>query len=134
VTNDAQFAERITNPKFKVPKTYLVKTTPRLDEGQLQRLRDGVVLKDGPTHPAEVMRIRESGNHTFFHITISEGRNRQVRRMVEALGAKTLKLVRVAIGGLVIGGLQMGQMRELRRDEVQQLTASPNTVKERVSD
>ncbi len=106
LTNDTALAERLTNPEFKVPKTYLVKTTPRLGDEQLERLRQGVELKDGLTQPAHVERLRDSGNHTFFQITITEGRNRQVRRMVEALGAKTLKLVRTAIAGIEIGGLQ----------------------------
>jgi 23S rRNA pseudouridine2605 synthase len=121
ITNDAQFAERITNPDFKVPKTYLVKTTPRLEEEQLGRLRQGVALKDGPTRPAEVRRVRDSGNHTFFEITITEGRNRQVRRMVESLGAKTLKLVRTGIGRLAIGDLAIGRIRPLRREEISDL-------------
>jgi len=134
VTNDAQFAERMTNPEFKAPKTYLVKTTPRLEEEQLERLRRGVALKDGPTRPADVVRVRDSGNHTFFEITVTEGRNRQVRRMVEAIDARTMKLVRVAIGSLRIGDLRMGQSRRLSRDEVQALLDSANPIKERVSD
>src|SRR5258708_36204964 len=93
VTNDAQFAERVTNPDFHVPKTYLVKASRRLSDDDLEQLRRGVLLKDGPTRPATVARVREDK----FEITITEGRNRQVRRMVEALEAKVLKLVRVAI-------------------------------------
>jgi len=123
LTNDTALAERLTNPEFKVPKTYLVKTTPRLDDEQLQRLRQGVELKDGPTQPAEVERLRDSGNHTFLQITITEGRNRQVRRMVEALDAKTLKLVRTAIAGIQIGGLPIGRFRELTPDEVRALSS-----------
>jgi len=121
LTNDAQFAERITNPEFKVPKTYLVKVVPRLSDEQLDQLRNGIVLKDGPTRPAQVTRIRDSGNHTFFEITIREGRNRQVRRMVEALEGKTLKLVRVAIGPIRIASLPIGTYRELSEEEVRGL-------------
>ena len=98
VTNDTQFAERVTNPDYKVPKTYLVKTASRLSDEDLERLRYGVELKDGPTKPAVVTRLRDSGDHTFLEITISEGRNRQVRRMIEAVGSRVLKLVRTAIG------------------------------------
>ncbi|MGH9663252.1 MAG: pseudouridine synthase, partial [Bryobacteraceae bacterium] len=87
ITNDTQFAERVTNPNHKVPKTYLVKASTLLAEDQLDSLRRGLELKDGPTRPALVARIRDSGKHTFFEITITEGRNRQVRRMVEALGS-----------------------------------------------
>jgi 23S rRNA pseudouridine2605 synthase len=123
LTNDSAFAERLTNPDYKVPKTYLVKASTNLTDAQLDELRRGVALRDGPTRPARVERIRESGGKTVFEITIAEGRNRQVRRMVEALDAKVLKLVRVAIGGIRIGELQIGKARELRADEVKGLLA-----------
>jgi 23S rRNA pseudouridine2605 synthase len=118
LTNDTQFAERMTNPDYKVPKTYLVKTSRPLSDSELQQLRDGVLLSDGPTKPAEVKRVRDSAKYTFLEITLQEGRNRQVRRMIEALGSKVLKLVRIRIGGLPIGDLQMGKYRELTREEV----------------
>ncbi len=121
LTNDTQFAERLTNPEFKVPKTYLVKSSTRLSEEALDRLRHGVELSDGPTRPAQVIRLRDSGERTFFEITITEGRNRQVRRMVEALGSKVLKLVRTAIGPVSIGGLPIGKHRMLTADEVLEL-------------
>lgn len=121
MTNDTQFAERVTNPDYKVPKTYLVKAAMLLADDQLDELRRGVVLSDGPTQPAVVKRVRDSARSTFLEITIREGRNRQVRRMIEAVGSKVLKLVRVAIGGLTIGDLQMGKYRELKAAEVRTL-------------
>lgn len=121
LTNDTQFAERLTNPDYKVPKTYLVKASTFLTDEQLDQLRKGIELKDGPTRPARVERLREAGGKTVFEITITEGRNRQVRRMVEALEAKVLKLVRVAIGSLTIGDLPIGKTRELTPEEVRQL-------------
>jgi pseudouridine synthase len=124
LTNDAQFAERVTNPEYKVPKTYLVKSAGRLTDEQLEQLRRGVVLKDGPTKPAEVRRVRDSGGHTFLEITIHEGRNRQVRRMLEAIGSGVMKLVRTAIGPIEIGGLPVGTYRPLTASEVDALTAS----------
>lgn len=124
MTNDAQFAERITNPAYKVPKTYLVKASTLLSDEQLEKLRRGVVLADGPTAPARVTRLRDSGPRTFFEITITEGRNRQVRRMVEALGAKVLKLVRTRIGTLEIGGLPIGKYRALSAAEVKSLAGA----------
>lgn len=126
VTNDAQFAERLTNPEYKVSKTYLVKAAARLADEQLDQLRRGVTLSDGPTRPASVRRIRDSGARTFFEITITEGRNRQVRRMVEAIGSKVLKLVRTSIGPLEIGGLPIGKYRALTREELRQLLRSGN--------
>lgn len=121
MTNDNQFAERVTNPNSHVPKTYLVKASVLLTDTQLQRLRDGIELADGPTRPAEVTRLRDSGKYTHFEITLTEGRNRQVRRMVEALEAKVLKLVRVKIGHIAIGRLPIGKWRLLTAAEVASL-------------
>ena len=125
LTNDAQFAERLTNPEYHVPKTYLVKANRHLNDDELDRLRSGIELRDGPTRPARLERIREAGGKSVFEITITEGRNRQVRRMVEALDAKVLKLVRVAIGPIRIGALQIGKARELTPDEVRALARQP---------
>ncbi len=121
LTNDTAFAERITNPDYKVPKTYQVKANRHLSDEELDRLRNGIELKDGPTKPAQITKLREPGGRTVFEMTITEGRNRQVRRMVEALDAKVLKLVRVAIGGIRIGDLPIGKSRELTADEVRSL-------------
>jgi pseudouridine synthase len=116
MTNDTQFAERIMNPDFKVPKTYLVKPSTLLTDEQLQRLRDGVELSDGPTKPALVTRSEKS-----IEITITEGRNRQVRRMLEAVDSRVRKLVRIAIGPLRIEKLEIGKWRRLSAREVQSL-------------
>jgi pseudouridine synthase len=122
MTNDSAFAERLTNPEHEIPKTYLVKASTHLTDGQLGSLRSGLSLTDGPTRPARVARLRESGGRTVFEITLTEGRNRQVRRMVEALDAKVRKLVRVAIGPLRIADLAIGKARPLAPDEVRALT------------
>jgi pseudouridine synthase len=118
LTSDTRFAEHVTNPDSKVPKTYLVKASTLLSDEQLQQLRTGVVLSDGPTQPAQVKRVRDSAKYSFIEITLREGRNRQVRRMLEAIGSKVLKLVRVEIGGLRIGDLPIGRYRELTPAEV----------------
>src|SRR5256714_14098039 len=127
LTNDTQFVERLTNPEYHVPKTYLVKASRHLSDEELDALRLGLERRDGPTRPAEVARLRESGGKTVFEMTITEGRNRQVRRMVEALEAKVLKLVRVAIGPLRIGEMQMGSVRELTPEEIRALRRPPAT-------
>jgi len=124
MTNDTQFAERVTNPASHVPKTYLVKASTLLSEDQLQQLRDGIALSDGPTRPAGVTRLRDSAKYTHLEITLTEGRNRQVRRMVEALGAKVLKLVRVRIGAISIGALPIGKWRQLTSEEVDALAGT----------
>lgn len=132
-TNDNDFAERITNPDHKVPKTYQLKTSTPLSDEQVEMLRRGVVLSDGPTRPAEVTRLRDSGRYTHIEITITEGRNRQVRRMIEAIGSKVLKLVRTAIGPIRIGDLPVGKWRKLTAEEVRRLTATRSTSESRRS-
>ena len=128
MTNDNQLAERVTNPESHVPKTYLVKASKVLTDAQLKQLRDGVVLSDGETRPARVRRVRDSEKYTHLEITLTEGRNRQVRRMIEALDATVLKLVRVKIGPIAIGRLQIGKWRMLTDAEVRTLTSSSGTL------
>lgn len=125
MTNDNTFKERVTNPDSHVPKTYLVKASMRLTDAQLQQLRDGVELSDGPTRPAIVTRVRDSEKYTHFEITLTEGRNRQVRRMVDTLDAVVLKLVRVRIGSINIGKLPIGKWRMLTTEEVASVTGRP---------
>jgi pseudouridine synthase len=121
MTNDTDFAERITNPDHKTRKTYQLKTATLLNDEQIDRLRRGIELTDGPTRPAEVKRLRSSAKRTFLELTITEGRNRQVRRMIDAVGSKVLKLVRTAIGPIRIGDLQIGKWRPLTGPEVRAL-------------
>lgn len=128
LTDDGKLQARIADPKFKLAKTYLVQIEGLPDEGALDRLRQGVVLKDGPTQPARVERIdapalwernppvrfRKSVPDCWIALTISEGRNRQVRRMTAAIGHPTLRLVRWQIGDWTLEGLQPGEWREVR--------------------
>jgi 23S rRNA pseudouridine2605 synthase len=121
LTNNTQFAERLTNPDHWIAKTYLVKCADLIGDKALERLRAGVELGDGPTRPAEVRRVRDSGRYSHVELTITEGRNRQVRRMIEAIGSKVLKLVRTGIGPIQIGDLRIGTWRKLRPEEVDRL-------------
>lgn len=125
MTNDTAFAERITNPAHEIAKTYQVKASALLPADQLEQLRRGIELSDGPTRPALVRHLRDSARFTFLELTITEGRNRQVRRMIEALGCKVLKLVRVAIGPIRIGSLPIGKWRRLTAEECLLLGAQP---------
>jgi pseudouridine synthase len=118
MTNDNALAEAITNPEHRIPKTYLVKASSRLTDEQLSKLAGGVELNDGVTRTATVVRQRDSDKYTFIEITITEGRNRQVRRMLEAVDSKVLKLVRTKLGPLTLEGLQIGKWRDLTHDEV----------------
>jgi pseudouridine synthase len=118
LTNDTAFAERMTNPDFHVPKTYQIKASTLLTDGQIERLRAGVELSDGPTRPAQVKRLRDSAKYTHLEMTITEGRNRQVRRMLEAVDSKVLELVRIGVGKLRIGDLPIGKWREINPREL----------------
>ncbi|MGG2398779.1 pseudouridine synthase [Pseudomonas sp. SH1-B] len=127
LTNDGSLQARIADPKHKLPKTYWVQVEGEPSEQQLQQLRDGVTLNDGPTLPAEARRLdapelwernppvrfRKSVPTAWLELVIREGRNRQVRRMTAAVGLPTLRLVRVAIGPWRLEGLQPGQWREV---------------------
>lgn len=124
LTNDTQLAEKLTNPDFHVEKTYLVKCATRLENEHLEQLRNGVELKDGMTRPAKVKRVRDGESKTFLELTITEGRNRQVRRMIEAVGSKVLKLVRVKLGELTLDGMTSGKWRHLTGTEVERLKQS----------
>ncbi|SFQ05826.1 23S rRNA pseudouridine2457 synthase [Ectopseudomonas toyotomiensis] len=127
LTNDGHLQARIADPKHKLPKTYWVQVEGEPSDVQLQQLRDGVTLNDGPTLPAEARRLdepelwernppvrfRKSVPTAWLELVIREGRNRQVRRMTAAVGLPTLRLVRVAIGPWRLDGLQPGQWREI---------------------
>lgn len=124
LTNDTQFAERLTNPDHRIAKTYLVKCADLVPDEALDRLRKGVELSDGMTRPAVVKRVRDSGKYSHIEIQITEGRNRQVRRMIEAIGSKVLKLVRTGIGPIEISGLKIGTWRPLAEREIDMLRGS----------
>ena len=122
-TNDTLFAARICDPDAHVPKTYRVEARPRLADEALARLRAGLELADGPTRPARVEKLGDRGPVTRFLITIEEGRNRQVRRMVQEVGSRVEKLTRVSIGTLELGTLPSGRWRELEPRELRALRA-----------
>ena len=125
LTDDGALAHRLTDPRHKQPKTYWVQVEGDPDPTQLQRLRQGVMLKDGPTLPALASRIdppalwpreppvrfRRTVPDAWLAITLREGRNRQVRRMTAAVGLPTLRLVRVAMGEIRLDALTSGEWR-----------------------
>jgi 23S rRNA pseudouridine2457 synthase len=128
LTDDGKLQARISHPRNKMPKTYWAQVEGVPDDAALAMLHNGVTLKDGPTRPAKVVRIneppglwprtppirfRKSVPDSWIELTITEGRNRQVRRMTAAIGHPTLRLIRARIGRWTLDGLQPGEWREV---------------------
>ena len=120
LTNDGDLTHRLTHPGFGVPKEYLAQVRGRPSPAVVRRLREGVDLDDGPTAPAKVALTAP----TTLRLVIHEGRNRQVRRMCEAVGHPVVRLVRTRIGPLSDNRLAPGEWRELSVDEVRSLSAA----------
>jgi 23S rRNA pseudouridine2605 synthase len=114
LTNEGELANRLTHPRFEVPKTYRVSVRRTISERELRVLADGVQLEDGPTAPAGVQPLGDRQ----FEMTIREGRNRQIRRMVEVVGNEVVHLERISIGSLSLGDLARGSARRLDPHEV----------------
>ena len=114
LTNDGELANRLTHPRYGVPKTYRVRLARPPSDRDLERLRGGVRLEDGTTSAAQIQKLGERE----LEITISEGRKRQVRRMAEAVGNEVEALTRIRIGSLELGGLRRGDARLLEEGEV----------------
>jgi 23S rRNA pseudouridine2605 synthase len=117
LTNDGDLSHRLTHPSFGVEKEYLAEVEGEPSRAALRRLRDGIELDDGPTAPAKASLVAPN----VVKLTIHEGRNRQVRRMCEAVGHPVTRLVRTRIGPLAERRLKPGEWRELTRDEVRAL-------------
>jgi 23S rRNA pseudouridine2605 synthase len=131
LTNDGALANRLTHPSFEVPKTYLARVGGgSVGASAIRALRHGVELDDGPTAPARVRRVEPD----LLELTIHEGRNRQVRRMCEAVGHRVVELQRVAFGPLRLDGLAPGEHRRLSDAEVQRLRAAADAPSPRAVD
>ena len=117
LTNDGELANRLTHPRYEVPRTYRVRLRRPPSEPDLGRLRSGVRLDDGPTAPARARRV----SPRVVELTLREGRNRQVRRMAEAIGNEVVDLQRIAFGPLRLGDLPEGGARRLRTSELRRL-------------
>jgi 23S rRNA pseudouridine2605 synthase len=117
LTNDGELANRLTHPRYEVPRTYRARLKRVPSDADLRRLRQGVELDDGPTAPARVRRV--SGR--VIELTIREGRNRQVRRMAEAIGNEVTSLERLRFASLRLGDLAEGEARRLRDSELRRL-------------
>lgn len=121
LTNDGALAHHLAHPRHQVEKTYLVRVRGALSREALEKLERGVLLEDGMTAPARVEKVRSAGSHSWFHLTIREGRNRQVRRMCETVGFQVSRLKRIRIAFLEIDELPSGKFRHLSSQEVAEL-------------
>jgi 23S rRNA pseudouridine2605 synthase len=122
-TNDGDFAEGLMHPRKGVPKTYVIKVQGEMAAKDLDAWRDGVELEDGKTLPAKVKLLRHEGDKTWFQLTITEGRNQQVRRMGDATGFRVMRLARTEFAGIGSEGLRPGEWRYLTADELMTMKA-----------
>ena len=130
-TNDGAFANAMTHPSKHVPKTYRVTVRPGVTQEQLTALTQGVIIDDGVTAPAEVRVITKEENRVVLEIILYEGRNRQIRKMCEALGLEVARLRRTAIGTVKLGMLKQGDWRELTEDEVRKLQLAAGMIRDK---
>jgi 23S rRNA pseudouridine2605 synthase len=121
LTNDGELTQHLTHPSHGVPKTYLAEVGGTIGRRALTQLRAGIVLEDGPACPAEAHVVERLAGASLVEITVTEGRNRQVRRMLEHVGHPVRRLVRTAIGPLMLGRLRAGRVRRLGPAEVRAL-------------
>lgn len=117
MTNDGELIHRLTHPSSEVPKTYHAKVKGMVRPSALSQLKKGVRLDDGPARAVHARRIKDNPNNSWLEIVVTEGRQRMVRRMCEAVGHPVLRLKRVAIGDLHLGKLKVGEYRELTGQE-----------------
>ena len=118
LTNDGELAHRLAHPSYQVPKTYIVEVSGAMSPQTLRRLRGGVTLDDGPVRPTSAKIVSSVGEKTLLKITLLEGRNRIVRRTMEAVGHPVRRLSRIGIGPVRLGNLKVGEYRELTREEL----------------
>jgi 23S rRNA pseudouridine2605 synthase len=118
LTNDGDFAHKLAHPSYQVPKTYIVEVSGAVSPQTLRRLRHSITLEDGPVRPTSVKIVSDAGVKTLLKITLLEGRNRILRRTMEAVGHPVRRLSRIGIGPVRLGNLKVGEYRELTREEL----------------
>jgi pseudouridine synthase len=124
LTNDGDLANRVTHPRYGIVKKYLALVGGSLSRADVQRLANGIDLEDGPARALSASIVGRQGGETMVELTMGEGRNREVRRMFEAMGFEVIRLVRTAIGPISDRSLKPGQSRRLSTTEIRDLLAS----------
>jgi 23S rRNA pseudouridine2605 synthase len=121
LTNDGEFAQRVAHPSYELDKTYVAEVVGVVGRAVLRRLREGVVLEDGPVEVSSCRVLSTERNRSIVELVIHEGRNRVVRRLLDEVGHPVRRLTRTAIGPVVLRGLRSGELRDLTRDELGEL-------------
>jgi 23S rRNA pseudouridine2605 synthase len=130
VTNDGELAHAILHPARKIPKTYLIKVKGVVPDDKIEQLREGLYLTDGRTAPARVRKVRKYQENSWLEITITEGRKRQVRRMMDRVGHSVIRLKRTKINGVELVGLRPGELRPLTPGELGALKSHMGLTRE----
>lgn len=125
LTNDGDFAQAVLHPSKKISKTYLVKVKGIPEDGEIGKLRKGIMLEDGLTAPAKARKVRVAENNAWLEMAIHEGKKRQIRRMLDKIGHPVLRLRRISINGIGLGKLETGAFRYLTHEEM-------NSIKKQV--
>ena len=118
LTNDGDFAQRVAHPSYELDKTYVAEVDGRVGKATIRRLLDGVTLEDGPVEVSAAKLVQAHDRRSIVELTIHEGRNRIVRRLLDEVGHPVRRLTRTAIGPVVLRGLRPGEVRELTNDEL----------------
>jgi 23S rRNA pseudouridine2605 synthase len=133
MTNDGELAFHLMHPRYGIPKTYLVLVAGKPGPADLQRLLDGVWLSDGKVKAKAVRRLKPQGNSTWLRVVLTEGKNREIRRMLAQLGHKVMKLRRVAIGPVTLDKLPKGKARRVSEPELKELREWVTTAQEKIA-
>ena len=133
MTNDGDLAMGLTHPRYGVPKTYFVLVAGRPTDEDLQKLLDGVWLSDGKVRAKSAKRVKPQGNGTWVRVILTEGKNREIRRMLAKLGHKVMRLKRVAIGPVKLDKLPKGKARRISEDELKELKLFVTRSQEKVA-
>ena len=127
-TNDGEIAEHLMHPRYEIPRTYLVKVKGVLEDQEIQRLEAGVLLIDGMTAPCRIKKMRKTMENSWIELTMREGRNRQVKRILEHAGHPVLKLKRIRFAWLELAGLEVGEYRYLAEKEIQRIKKAGRNI------
>ena len=127
LTNDGDLANKLMHPKYHIYKTYIAETDGRISEESVTKLKNGVVIENYKTAPAKVKLLKYMGTKTLIQISIYEGKNRQVRKMLDAVGHNVRSLKRVSFGEINLGDLEIGSWKALTNEEIKFLKSNQET-------